>query len=162
MEPKKVPRIMIAGTNSGSGKRTVVCGILAALKRRGMKAASLKCGPDYIDPMFHSQIFGIPSKNLDLYFTNADMAQYLMAENAKDAFVTVMEGVMGFYDGMEMSSSVASSYDLARQTKTPVILIVNAKGMALSVQAIIKGFMDFREDHTIQGVILNDDRQDDD
>lgn len=155
MEQKKVPRIMIAGTNSGSGKTTVVCGILAALKRRGLKAASLKCGPDYIDPMFHSQIFGIPSKNLDLYFTNAAMAQYLMAENAKDAFVTVMEGVMGFYDGMEMSSSAASSYDLARQTKTPVILIVNAKGMALSVQAIIKGFMDFREDHTIQGVILN-------
>lgn len=155
MEQKKVPRIMIAGTNSGSGKTTVVCGILAALKRRGMKAASLKCGPDYIDPMFHSQIFGIPSKNLDLYFTNAAMTQYLMAENAKDAFVTVMEGVMGFYDGMEMSSSHASSYDLARQTKTPVILIVNAKGMALSVQAIIKGFMDFREDHTIQGVILN-------
>ena len=143
MEQKKVPRIMIAGTNSGSGKTTVVCGILAALKRRGLKAASLKCGPDYIDPMFHSQIFGIPSKNLDLYFTNADMAQYLMAENAKDAFVTVMEGVMGFYDGMEMSSSVASSYDLARQTKTPVILIVNAKGMALSVQAIIKGLWTF-------------------
>lgn len=152
---KSVPRVMIAGTNSGSGKTTIVCGILAALKKRGQKAASCKCGPDYIDPMFHSQIFGVPSKNLDLFFTNAQYARYLMMKNSTDTDLTIMEGVMGFYDGMQMDSPEASSYDLAKQTETPVILVVNGKGMALSIQAIIKGFLDFMPDHTIKGVILN-------
>lgn len=150
-----LPRIMIAGTNSGSGKTTIVCGILAALKRRGLHAASCKCGPDYIDPMFHSQIFGVPSKNLDLFFTNKEVASYLMWKNALGADITVIEGVMGYYDGMQMDKTEASSYDLAKQTKTPVVLLVNCKGMALSVVPIIKGFLEFRPDHTIQGVILN-------
>lgn len=152
---RKVPRVMIAGTSSGSGKTTIVCGILAALKKRGLQAASCKCGPDYIDPMFHSQIFGVPAKNLDLFFTSAEYTRYLMMKNATGTDLTIMEGVMGFYDGMQMDSPEASSYDLAKQTETPVILIVNGKGMALSIQAVIKGFLDFMPDHTIKGVILN-------
>ena len=155
MSERNIPRIMIAGTNSGSGKTTVVCGILAALKKRGKKAASCKCGPDYIDPLFHSQIFDVPSKNIDLFFTNQEYVGYLMAKNAKDTDITVVEGVMGFYDGMQMDKTEASSYDVARATDTPVILVVNCKGMALSVIPVIKGFLDFREDHTIKGVILN-------
>lgn len=155
MPNKKVPRVMIAGTNSGSGKTTIVCGILSALKKRQKKAASCKCGPDYIDPMFHSRIFDVPSKNIDLYFTDRECVRYLMMKNAKDTDITVVEGVMGFYDGMQMEKSEASSYDIARATDTPVILVVNAKGMALSVIPIIQGFLHFRKDHTIKGVILN-------
>lgn len=155
MSKRRVPRIMIAGTNSGSGKTTVVCGILAALKKNGKKAAACKCGPDYIDPMFHSQIFGVPSKNIDLFFTNQECAKYLMTKNAKNTDITIVEGVMGFYDGMQMDRAEASSYDVAKVTDTPVILVVNCKGMALSVIPVIKGFLDFRKDHTIKGVILN-------
>lgn len=151
----KIPRLMIAGTNSGCGKTTIVCGILSALKQADIQAASCKCGPDYIDPMFHSQVFGIPSQNLDLFFSSKEEASYLLAKNSKDADITVMEGVMGFYDGMQMDDTKASSYDLAKSTKTPVVLIVNCKGMALSVLPIIKGFLEFRPDNTIQGVILN-------
>lgn len=151
----KIPRIMLAGTNSGCGKTTVVCGILSALKQKGIKSVSCKCGPDYIDPMFHSRIFGIPSQNLDLFFSTEQQVNYLMCRNGEGADIAVMEGVMGFYDGMEMNSPKASSYDLAKVTKTPVILVVNGKGMAFSVVALIKGFLEFTEDNTICGVILN-------
>jgi len=152
---QNVPRLMIAGTNSGCGKTTMTCGILSALKLMGIRAASGKCGPDYIDPMFHSQIFGIPSRNLDLFFTNKEQVSYLLSKCGKDADITVMEGGMGVFDGMQMEKTDASSYDLAKQTQTPIVLIVNAKGMALSVVPLIKGFLEYRKDHTIKGVILN-------
>lgn len=152
---QKTPRLMIAGTNSGCGKTTIVCGILAALKQLQYNCASCKCGPDYIDPMFHSMVFDIPSQNLDLFFTNKIQTEYLLAKNSFEKDVTVIEGVMGFYDGMQMDSTKASSYELAKETKTPVILTINCKGMALSVVPIIKGFLDFKADNTIKGVILN-------
>lgn len=152
---QKIPRIMIAGTNSGCGKTTIVCGILAALKRLHVDSASCKCGPDYIDPMFHSQIFDIPSQNLDLFFSSKEQIHYLLAKNSKGKDITVMEGVMGFYDGMQMDSLKASSYEVAKVTDTPVILVVHCKGMALSIVPMIKGFLEFQKDHTIRGVILN-------
>ena len=152
---QKIPRIMIAGTNSGCGKTTIVCGILSALKQLHVDSASCKCGPDYIDPMFHSLVFDIPSQNLDLFFTSKDQTRYLLVKNSKGKDITVMEGVMGFYDGMQMDSTLASSYELAKVTDTPVVLVVNCKGMALSVVPMIKGFLEFQKDHTIQGVILN-------
>lgn len=155
MTEEQIPRVMIAGTNSGCGKTTITCGILAALKKRKILASSCKCGPDYIDPMFHREIFGIPSKNLDLFFTDLDMTKYLMMKNTRGTDITVIEGVMGFYDGMQMDSAQASSYDLAKKTDTPVILVINGKGMALSVLSIIKGFLELYKDHTIKGVILN-------
>lgn len=152
---QKLPRIMIAGISSGSGKTTLVCGILQALKNRGIQIAASKCGPDYIDPMFHSKVIGIPSNNIDLFFATPECATYLMARNAKDADLAVIEGVMGYYDGMQMDSIKGSSYDVARTTKTPVILVVPCKGMALSVIPIIQGMMQFQDDSNIQGVILN-------
>ena len=152
---QKIPRIMISGTNSGCGKTTIVCGILAALKQLHVDSASCKCGPDYIDPMFHSMVFDIPSQNLDLFFNSREQTTYLLAKNSKGKDITIMEGVMGFYDGMQMDSPKASSYELAKVTDTPVVLVVNCKGMALSVVPIIKGFLEFQKDHTIQGVILN-------
>ena len=155
MRMEHVPRVMLAGVGSGSGKTTITCGLLAALKRRGMKAATCKCGPDYIDPMFHEQIHHFPSTNLDLYFVQNDIVRYLLQRNAKGTNVSVIEGVMGFYDGCGMTTDAASSYDLAKQTQTPAILILPAKGMALSVLAQLQGFLEFRKDHTIKGVILN-------
>ena len=93
------PRILIAGTGSGCGKTTVTCALLGALKARGLVVASFKCGPDYIDPMFHSEILGTPSRNLDLFLMGEKGVRYSLAENGKNADISVVEGVMGFYDG---------------------------------------------------------------
>ena len=125
-----LPRFMLAAPSSGSGKTMLTCGILQALKNRGCAPASYKCGPDYIDPMFHSRVLGTPSRNLDTFFTGEETTRYLFARSAKHAGISVMEGVMGLYDGVGGITDQASAYDLARVTDTPVILIVNAKGMS--------------------------------
>src|SRR5699024_5066099 len=129
--------------------------ILQALVNRGLKVSSFKCGPDYIDPMFHTRVIGTRSRNLDTFFTGEEVTNYLMAKNAADTDISVMEGVMGYYDGLGGISDRAGAYDLARVTKTPAVLIVNTKGMSLSILALIKGFLEFREDSQIRGVILN-------
>lgn len=151
----KIPRILLAAGASGSGKTLITCGLLQALVNRGMKAASFKCGPDYIDPMFHSRVIGAKSGNLDTFFTGKDVTKTLLAENGKDCDIAVMEGVMGYYDGVGGTSVKASAYDLADTTDTPVILIVNSKGMSLSLLAYIKGFLEYKKDSHIRGVIFN-------
>ncbi len=151
----KLPRIMLAAPASGSGKTLITCGILQALKNRGMKLSSFKCGPDYIDPMFHGRILGISSKNLDTYFTDEEMTKYLFAREAVKSDFSILEGVMGFYDGLAGISLQASAYDVARVTKTPVVFAVNAKGMSTSVIALIQGFLQFQKDSHITGIILN-------
>lgn len=155
MEQRTIPRIMIAAAGSGSGKTTVTCGLLQAFLNHGKKPASFKCGPDYIDPMFHSEVLGIKSRNLDLFFTDKDTTNYLLCKNAVPADLAVLEGVMGYYDGLAGKSTDCSSYDLARKTQTPVILVVDCKGMSVSIVALVKGFMELRRDHGIRGVILN-------
>ncbi len=150
-----LPRIMLAAPASGSGKTLITCGILQALKNRGIKPASFKCGPDYIDPMFHGKVLGISSKNLDTYFTDEKMTRYLFGREAKDAEISVLEGVMGYYDGLAGSSTKASAYDVASVTDTPVILVVPARGMSVSVIPLIQGFLNYRNDSRIRGVILN-------
>ena len=90
---------MLAAGSSGSGKTTITCGLLQAFKNRGLKAVSFKCGPDYIDPLFHKTVLGIPSKNLDTFFAPPGIVQELMAETAAYADIAVTEGVMGYYDG---------------------------------------------------------------
>lgn len=151
----RYPRIMIAATASGQGKTTLTCGLLAVIKRRHKKAASFKCGPDYIDPMFHEQVLHTPSKNLDPYFTDPAKTRELFVEDAKAADISILEGVMGYYDGIAGTTTKASSYKLACVTKTPVILVVDAKGSSVSLCAVIKGFLEYRKDTRIQGVILN-------
>lgn len=155
MEQLQIPRIMIAATGSGSGKTTITCGLLQAFLNRGKKPASFKCGPDYIDPMFHSEVLGIKSRNLDLFFTEENTTNYLLSKNAKGSNLAVIEGVMGYYDGLAGKSTACSSYDLARKTKTPVILVVDCKGMSVSIVALIKGFLEMRQDSNVKGVILN-------
>lgn len=151
---EKFSRIMIAGTGSGCGKTTITCGILRALINRGLKVASFKCGPDYIDPMFHSKITGAKSRNLDMLMCGENTVKQLFSENSKGMDISIVEGVMGFYDGLGTNTTDYSSNDLSNKTSTPVILVVNCKGMALSVAAIIRGFQEFSKNN-IQGVILN-------
>ena len=151
----RIPRILLAAGASGSGKTLITCGLLQVLVNRGLRVASFKCGPDYIDPMFHRQVIGTHSANLDTFFTSGERTRYLLAANAEDSDLAVMEGVMGYYDGVGGTTTRASAYDLADVTDTPVILIVNSKGMSLSLMAYLKGFLEYRENSHIQGVIFN-------
>lgn len=151
---KSIPRLMVAGASSGGGKTTVTCGLLTALVARGLKAASFKCGPDYIDPMFHSEIIGAKSRNLDMFLSDENTARYLLNKNAAGFDIAVMEGVMGYYDGIAGKSMDASSYALAKATKTPVILVIDCRGMSVSAAAVAKGFLTLR-DSGIRGFILN-------
>ena len=145
---------MIAAPASGSGKTMVTCGILQALVNRGLKLSSFKCGPDYIDPMFHSKVIGARSRNLDTFFTGDETLRYLFCRSAQGTDISVIEGVMGFYDGRRSSDIEGSSCDVSLRTGTPVILLVNCRGAALSCVPVIKGFAGFRENN-IAGVILN-------
>ncbi len=152
---EKINRVLIAGTGSGCGKTTVTCAVLSALKARGLNIGAAKCGPDYIDPMFHRSIIGAPSVNLDPFFFDENTLRFLLAKNGAGRALTVIEGVMGYYDGLGLTSFKASAYDLARATQTPVILTVNARGASLSILAQIKGFSGFVPESFIRGVILN-------
>lgn len=152
-----LPRFMLAAPSSGSGKTMVTCGILQLLKKKGLRPSAYKCGPDYIDPMFHTKVLGMPSRNLDPFFTDRETTRMLFARSASDAGISVMEGVMGVYDGLGGITKDASSYDLAKKTDTPIILVINAKGMSLSVIPLLKGFLDYQDPdgQVIRGVILN-------
>ena len=150
-----IPRLILAGTNSGCGKTTVVCALLQALVNRGLKTGAFKCGPDYIDPMFHSRIIGAKSANLDLHFFSPNTLRYLLAKNGADRDISVIEGVMGYYDGAGLTSTKGSTYEVAQVTDSPVVLVVGAKGASLSVLATIQGFLDFCPNSHIKGVILN-------
>ncbi|NLI92675.1 MAG: cobyrinate a,c-diamide synthase [Peptococcaceae bacterium] len=151
----KIPRFMFAAFHSGSGKTTITCAVLKALLEDGVTPAAFKCGPDYIDPMFHSEVIGVKSRNLDLFMLSEDVCKYLLVNNSKGSQIAVLEGVMGYYDGIGAVSTAASSYHLASVTKTPVILIVDCKGSSLSLAALIKGFARFKPDSGIKGIILN-------
>lgn len=145
-------RLMLAGTASGCGKTTLVCGLLQALKQRGLQVHSFKSGPDYIDPMFHRQVLGTPSDNLDLFLMGEQAVTGLLSRSQGD--MGILEAAMGFYDGIALGDT-ASAYELANTTQTPVVLVVNGKGAALSLAAVVAGFLQFREKNPIQGVIFN-------
>ncbi len=140
--------IIIAGTSSGCGKTTITCGILRALVNRGMKAASFKCGPDYIDPMFHSRVIGTSSYNLDGYFCGGETLRYLFGTHGGE--ISVVEGAMGFYDGGE-----GSAYSLARELGLPAVIVIDCKGMGESVGAVMKGFLSYKADSNIRGFIFD-------
>lgn len=153
MKNLTLPRILLSGTNSGCGKTTVVCGILQALKNRGEPIASFKCGPDYIDPMFHSAVLGTRCRNLDLQFFSENTLRYLLArENTGET--AIIEGVMGYYDGVGVTPQ-ASSYAVAKAAQAPAVLVVNARGAAHSILAAVSGFAGLYPDSGIRGVILN-------
>jgi cobyrinic acid a,c-diamide synthase len=150
-----LPRICVASGSSGSGKTTLTCGLLRALINRNRRPASFKCGPDYIDPMFHREAAGVSSSNLDLFFCQEEKITRLLYENTQTQDIAVLEGVMGFYDGLGGTTTEAGTWHLARVTNTPVILIENGEGLSVSMAARIKGLAMFRENSCIRGVVLN-------
>ncbi len=147
-------RIMFAGTKSGTGKTTITCGILKCLQGRGMSISSFKCGPDYIDPMFHRKVIGTDSYNLDIFLSGEEAVKEVFLEGSKDSDISVMEGVMGYYDGIGFTER-SSSYEVAALTDTPVVLIIEAKGMGNSLGALLHGFLQYKKDSKIAGVIFN-------
>ena len=152
---RRVNRLLLAGTGSGCGKTTAVCAVLQALVNRGLDVGAFKCGPDYIDPMFHSRVIGAKSANLDGFFFSPNTLRHLLAKNGGGRDVSVIEGAMGFYDGAGLASTRASAWETARSTDTPVVLVVPTRGAALSVLAVIQGFLDFQGDSGVRGVLLN-------
>ena len=150
-----IPGILFAAASSGCGKTTITCGALRAWQRKGLKIKAWKCGPDYIDPMFHKQVLGIPGGNLDSFFLSKEAlkAQYQQKNAGFD--LAVIEGVMGYYDGLGGISTQASTYEVAQAVDVPVILILDGKGASLSLAAMLRGFLQYQKDSHIVGVILN-------
>lgn len=149
------PRILVAAPGSGSGKTLLTTGLLTLFQNRGIRCRSFKCGPDYIDPMFHKYVLDIDSCNLDSFFLPQEELRALFQKRAADAELSILEGVMGYYDGIGGNSTAASTYEVAKITDTPVILVLDGKGSSLSLAAQMKGFLDYRKDSHICGVILN-------
>lgn len=150
-----IPRLLLTAPASGSGKTVITSGLLALFSKMGLSCVSFKCGPDYIDPMFHRYVLGIPGSNLDSFFLDEDGVRQLFEERSADHELALIEGVMGYYDGVAGTSFQASSYEIARITDTPAILVVDAKKSSRSVSALIKGFLEYQKDSRIVGVILN-------
>ena len=151
-------KCMIAATASGSGKTVITCGIIEALKRRGLDVVSFKCGPDYIDPMFHRTVLGIESLNLDTYLAGIDGVKKLVYKTLSDLpgkKHAVIEGVMGIYDGISPKSFEGSCYEIAAVTNTPIILVVDASGVGRSIISIVKGILADDEKGLIKGIIFN-------
>lgn len=147
-------RIMLAGVSSGCGKTTAALALLRAMKDRGLRVAPFKSGPDYIDPGFHRVACGRVSHNLDEWLCAPTAIRQILRLGAADADISVIEGAMGMYDGVG-SDSLCSAWSLSRHTGTPVILVVDASGSAASAAATALGFLKYREDSGIAGVLVN-------
>ena len=148
-------QFLLAAPRSGSGKTTMTCALLMALKRRGCAPCAFKSGPDYIDPMFHRAVLGVESRNLDLFFSAPDTVRTLYAKGAAGHGAAVCEGAMGFYDGLGGVSDRASAWHLADTLGLPVLLVVEPKGQSLTLAAELKGLVNFRTPSHIAGILLN-------
>jgi len=147
-------RVMLAGISSGCGKTTASLALMAALREKGFRVAPFKSGPDYIDPGFHRIACGRPSHNLDEWLCAPDSVTRILAEGSEGADIAVIEGAMGMYDGLG-GGTRCSAYALALHTHTPIVLVVDASGSAASAGATALGFMKYRPDNTIAGVLVN-------
>ena len=148
-------QFLLAAPRSGSGKTTMTCALLMALKRRGCAPCAFKSGPDYIDPMFHRAVLGVESRNLDLFFSAPETVRTLYARGAAGHGAAVCEGAMGFYDGLGGVSDRASAWHLADTLGLPVLLVVEPKGQSLTLAAELNGLVNFRTPSHIAGILLN-------
>ena len=148
-------QFLLAAPRSGSGKTTMTCALLMALKRRGHAPCAFKSGPDYIDPMFHRAVLGVESRSLDLFFSAPETVRTLYARGAAGHGAAVCEGAMGFYDGLGGVSDRASAWHLADTLDLPVLLVVEPKGQSLTLAAELKGLVNFRTPSHIAGILLN-------
>ncbi len=151
---KLYSRFCIAGAGSGVGKTTVTLGVLAALKKRGLSVAPFKCGPDYIDPEFHKAACGSISRNLDLWMMGEGNVHSTFLRNSQNCDISVVEGVMGLFDGIGSGNEGATA-KVAKTLNLPVLLVVNARGIAGTIAPLVKGFIDFEDGVNICGIIAN-------
>ncbi len=149
-------RLLIAAPSSGCGKTAVTCALLQALRGRGFEPCAFKCGPDYIDPMFHRAVLGVESHNLDLFLSGTERVKALFSHACNGHGAAVVEGAMGFYDGLGGISTRASAWELADTLDLPVLLVLPARGAGLTLAAQLRGLLDFRPDSHIAGVLLNE------
>jgi cobyrinic acid a,c-diamide synthase len=149
------PRVVVAGTSSGAGKTTVACGLIGALRRRGLVVQGHKVGPDYIDPSYHALASGRPGRNLDAFLSGPDLIAPLARHGARGADVSVIEGVMGMFDGASGRGELASTAHVAKLLRAPVLLVVDAAAMARSAAAIVHGYRTFDPDVDVAGVVFN-------
>ncbi|MGQ4807774.1 Cobyrinate a,c-diamide synthase [Candidatus Entotheonellaceae bacterium PAL068K] len=155
MNRGSLPRIVIAAPHSHAGKTTVTLALLAALSRRGLRVAPFKVGPDYIDPQLHRRATGCPSYNLDTYLVPPEQVRETFWRVAHSADVAVIEGVMGLFDGSSPTSREGSTAEVAELLQAPIVLVIEASGMAASVGALIRGFRTYDPAVQVAGVILN-------
>ncbi|MDW7615675.1 cobyrinate a,c-diamide synthase [Peribacillus simplex] len=148
-------RLVIAGTGSGVGKTTLTIGIMAALQKKGYTVQGFKCGPDYIDPTYHTAVTGRISRNLDSWMFEHDTVREILNKASNGADISIIEGVMGFFDGKSPLANTGSTAEISMITQSPVLLVVNCASMARSAAAIVKGFQDFSTGPNIIGVIAN-------
>ena len=149
-------QLMIAAPRSGSGKTVVTCALLRALQKRGLTPCAFKCGPDYIDPTFHRSVLGVESRNLDLFLSSESCVRALYERGCGDSDAAVVEGVMGYYDGLGGTSDRSSSWHVAETLELPVLLVLRAKGASLTLAAEIRGLLAFRENSRVAGALLNE------
>ena len=147
---------LLAAPNSASGKTVMACALLTALKRRGFSPCAFKCGPDYIDPMFHRSVLGVESHNLDLFLSQEETVRSLYAAGMAGHDAAVCEGAMGLYDGVGGSTDRASAWHVAEVLNLPVLLVLRPKGASLTLAAQVRGLMDFRPNSHLAGILLND------
>ena len=150
-----IPRIVVAGTHSGSGKTTVTLAILSALARRGLSVQAFKTGPDFIDPSHHTALTSRPSRNLDTWMLPETAVLEILAEGSRGADISIIEGVMGLFDGFGATEDAGSTAHLAKMLKAPVILVVDAKGISRSAAAMVQGYIAFDPGVHLAGVIFN-------
>jgi len=150
-----IPRVVVAGTSSGAGKTTVACGLIGALRARGLAVQGFKVGPDYIDPSHHALASGRPGRNLDAFLSGPELIAPLFRHGSAGADVAVIEGVMGMFDGASGRGELASTAHVAKLLGAPVILVLDAAAMARSAAAMVHGFRTFDPDVDVAGVIFN-------
>jgi cobyrinic acid a,c-diamide synthase len=150
-----VPRVVVAGTNSGAGKTTIASGLLGAFKARGLTVQGFKVGPDYIDPSYHALASDRPGRNLDAFLSGPELIAPLLQHGARDADLSVIEGVMGMFDGASGRGELASTAHVAKLLDAPVLLVLDASAMARSAAALVHGFRSFDPAVNVAGVIVN-------
>ena len=150
-----IARVLVAGTSSGAGKTTVACGLIGALRARGLTVQGFKVGPDYIDPSHHALASGRPGRNLDAFLSGPELIAPLVRHGSRGADIAIIEGVMGLFDGACGRGELASTAHVAKLLDAPVLLVLDASAMARSAAAMVHGFRTFDPAVRVAGVIFN-------